>query len=63
LLAGSEADNSGFQTDNQTVGFVSTVVPTGTELYYLPPEPGSFTLLPIGAVAMFALRRRWACRR
>ncbi len=53
----SEASASGLETDNQTVGFISTITPTGTPLYTNMPEPDSFAILSLGAGAMIALRR------
>jgi hypothetical protein len=54
----TEDDASGLETDDQTVGFISTITMTGTPLYTNGPEPGSFALLSIGAIAMIALKRR-----
>lgn len=59
----SEADTSGLETDNQTVGYISTIKQTGTTLYTNTPEPGAFALFSIGTMAMVALRRRRVRRR
>jgi hypothetical protein len=53
----SEADTSGFETDNHTVGYISSIVPVGT---VFTPEPGSFVLLSFGTLALIGLRRRSA---
>jgi len=51
----TEADSSGFETDNHTVGYIRNFVPIGT---VFTPEPGSFALLTLGALILMGLRRR-----
>lgn len=51
----TEADTSGFETDNQTVGYIRNAVPVGTAF---APEPGSFAPLALGALILMGLRRR-----
>ncbi|MGO9229289.1 MAG: PEP-CTERM sorting domain-containing protein [Bryobacteraceae bacterium] len=53
------APSSGFETDNQTVAYISSIVPIGT---VFTPEPGSFVLLSLGTLALIGLRRRSARR-
>ena len=53
------APSSGFETDNQTVAYLSTITTIGTSL---TPEPGSFGLLSLGTLALIGLRRRSARR-
>lgn len=52
----SEADASGFESDNHTVGYLSSLVPIGTTFY--TPEPDSLALLSLGTLALIWLRRR-----
>jgi len=52
----SEADSSGFESDNYTVGYISSIVPVGAVFY--TPEPSSLALLSLGSLAMIGLRRR-----
>jgi len=51
----NEPDSSGFESDNHTVGYISSIVPVGT---VFTPEPGSFALLSLGTLALIGLRRR-----
>ena len=53
----SESDSSGLESDNQTVGYMNPVVPTGTPIA-ATPEPASFVLLLIGVLALLGVMRR-----
>jgi hypothetical protein len=56
--AGSGA---GFESDNQTVGYINPITLTGTVIGDAP-EPGTFVLLSIGALAFVLFRRRLALK-
>ncbi len=56
----TEASSGGFETDNHTVGYISSIVPVGT---VFTPEPGSLVLLSLGALALIGLKLRSACGR
>lgn len=55
----TESDSAGFESDNDTVGYMDPVVPMGTPIAPAP-EPGSFVLLSIGILALIGLMRRSA---
>lgn len=55
----TETTTAGFESDNQTVGYMDPVDPTGTVVGDTP-EPWSFALLATGLLALIALRRRFA---
>ncbi len=51
----SEGNSGNFEADNETVGFVSNIRPTGTSL---TPEPGGLAFIGAGVLtACFGLRR------
>jgi hypothetical protein len=52
----TEPDASGLESDNHTVGYISSIVPVGTTFY--SPEPGSFVLMSLGALSLIGLWRR-----
>ncbi|MGO9012072.1 MAG: PEP-CTERM sorting domain-containing protein [Bryobacteraceae bacterium] len=53
----NEADSSGFESDNHTVGYISSIVPVGT---VFTPEPDSLALLSLGTLTLIGLRRRFS---
>jgi len=54
----TETTGGGFESDNHTVGYISTIKPIGTTYYTNTPEPRPLMLLSIGMLALTGLRRR-----
>jgi hypothetical protein len=54
----TETTSGGFESDNHTVGYISTITPIGT--VYYTPEPRSLMLLSLGILALTGLGRRSA---
>ena len=54
----TEPDSSGLESDNHTVGYISTIKPIGTTYYTNTPEPSPLVLLSVGILALTGLRRR-----
>jgi len=52
----TETNGGGFESDNHTVGYISTIKPVGTTYY--TPEPRPLVLLSFGILALTGLRRR-----
>lgn len=52
---------AGFESDNQTVGYINPMTETGTVIGDTP-EPGTFVLLSIGALAFLLFRNRLALK-
>lgn len=55
----TETTTAGFESDNQTVGYMDPVDPTGTVVGDTP-EPSSIVLLSMGLLALIALKCRFA---
>lgn len=58
----TETTTAGFESDNQTVGYMNPVNPTGT-IIGAAPEPSSIVLLLTGLLALIGLSRRFALNR
>lgn len=53
----TETTSAGFESDNQTVAYLNPPTPSGTVIDGAP-EPGSMSLLALGAAVVIGLRRR-----
>lgn len=58
----TETTGAGFESDNQTVGYIDPVKVTSTVIG-MTPEPGSFILLATGILALLGFRRRLVLKR
>jgi len=54
----TETGTAGFESDNQTVGYIDPVTPTGTVIG-ATPEPGSIVLLLTGLLALLGFKNRF----
>jgi hypothetical protein len=58
----TESTNAGFESDNQTVGYIDPITVNGTAIG-AAPEPGSFALLLTGILVLIGFRRRLVLKR